>query len=59
MPIPHIHKHTHLAGVGAPLQNPCTKHAAVQYISIDLRSFASLMRDQENTSIQQLAADTP
>lgn len=38
------------------MQSPCTEHALVQYRSIDVRSFASLLRDQENTSVQQLAA---
>lgn len=47
----HIQKPTHLAGVNAPLQSACAEHAVVQYIPIDVRSFASLIRDEENTSI--------
>lgn len=56
MQILHILRHTHLTGVGTPLHDPCTQHAVVQHTSVDLRSFASRVGDQEHTSVQQVAA---
>lgn len=47
---------THLAGVHASLQGPCTDHAVVQHRAVHSGGSASGVGDEEDVSVQQLAA---
>lgn len=47
---------TDLAGVHTSMHVACTEHAVIQGVSVHMWSFAFLLRDQENASIQQVVA---
>lgn len=52
----HSSKSTHLAGIDTSLQSSRTQHAVVQDGAVDVRCFAARLRDEEDLSVQQLAA---
>lgn len=50
---------TNLAGVNASVHVACTEHAVIQRVSVHVRSFAFLLGDEENASVQQLVGAVP
>lgn len=50
---------TNLAGVDASVHVARTEHAVIQHISVHVGSFAFLLGDEENTSVQQLVGAVP